>query len=242
MPYRGVGSCSAKKYKVLKINALYTGTARRAPPHCPVAWLATALSTYSSNGDDSRVLTWRSQHLHSSSNSQFPTSPGLSSELQTPRVTRHGSFLLSLSLRGTPRRIPQPRIWASSASPTGLQFGGLYLLHSTVLPTTSPHCFSLWTGCMTRPSPTKVSPRGPGSTAGNLRVEARPKRGPGLARPFQIMPREAGSRSRPEGVTAGSLGTIPEPARPKLELRTHQAEVTISRAASTTAGPTNQLP
>ncbi|CAM9865120.1 unnamed protein product [Rangifer tarandus platyrhynchus] len=119
--------------------------------------------------------------------------PGLSSELQTPRVTRHGSFLLSLPLRRPPRRIPQPRIWASSASPIGLQFGGLYLRHSTVLPTTSPHCFSLRTGCMTRPSPTKVSPRGPGSTAGNLKVEARPKRGPGLARPLQIMPWEAGS-------------------------------------------------
>lgn len=151
MPYHGVGSCSAKKYKILKIDALYTGAARHpTPPHprpvpcttlCGCPWLAPALSTYSSNGDNSRVLTWRSQHLHSSSNSQFPTSPGLSSELQTPRVTRHGSFLLSLPLRGPPRRIPQPRIWASPASPTGLQFGGLYLLHSTVLPTTSPLFF-----------------------------------------------------------------------------------------------------
>lgn len=165
---------------------------RLAARPAPLPWLATALSTYSSNGDDSRVLTWRSQHLHSSSNSQFPTSPGLSSELQTPHVTPHGSFLLSLPLRGTPRRIP-PAQDLGSLGVSHFQFGGLYLLHSTVLPTTSPHCFSLWTGCMTRPSPTKVSPRGPGSTAGNLRVEARPKRGPGLARPFQIMPREAGS-------------------------------------------------
>lgn len=51
-----------------------------------------------------------------------------------------------------------------------------------------------------------------------------------------------GAWSRPEGVTAGRLGTTTEPTRPRLELRTHQAEVTIPRAASTTAGLTNQLP
>ena len=36
MPYRGVGSCSAKNYKILKIDALYTGEGRLpSPTPCP---------------------------------------------------------------------------------------------------------------------------------------------------------------------------------------------------------------
>lgn len=75
MPYRGVGSCSAKNYKILKIDALYTGVGRLSsptptppPPRSPVPrfygcpWLAPSLSTHSSDGDDLAVSSSISIH------------------------------------------------------------------------------------------------------------------------------------------------------------------------------------
>ena len=143
---------------------------------------------------------------------------------------------------GEPRvESPQPRIWAPSASPI---FSSGASTCST-RQSSPPHprtVFPYGPGAWLVPPPQKY-PRGVlARQPGTWEWKPAQREAPASLGPSRSCLGRPGAWSRPEGVTAGSLGTMPEPARPKLELRTHQAEVTISRAASTTAGPTNQLP
>lgn len=107
--YLGVGSCSAKKHKILlKIDALDTGAAGCTSLYgCP--WLAPALSTHSSEDDDSKGSDLA---VSNSTCIPFPIHPGPSPELQTPIVPRYCLFLLSLllPLRGRPASNPAARI------------------------------------------------------------------------------------------------------------------------------------
>ena len=162
MPYRGVGSCSAKNYTILKTDALYTGVGRLPPAPLPTTtllWLSLA-SSCSYQPILRMEMTWRSQ----------PPSP----------------FILSLSISDRlrpPLRAPDPACsppWllppfppppgTPASNPPDQDLGLLGVSHWASVrgplpapldspPRHIPALFFSMDECMTRPSPTKV-PRG----------------------------------------------------------------------------------
>lgn len=141
-----------------------------------------------------RVLTWRSQ-TPPVSHFRSTQAPPPSSRLQLSPATASSSSPSSSPSGGAPPRIPQPGSRPPQRLPPGFNAAGGTELHSTALPATGAHSFSLWMGssrpCMIRPSPTKKIPEGSWPDSLELKSGSAPKERP---RP----------RSAPPGHVSGS--------------------------------------